>query len=273
MSETTTIDDATRLRQLEAEFERSRVRRDGWTLLIFAFAAVAVLVSVFGIGFGLRAIDESRLSAGGEVVDVVDVELSDFAIDLSSDAVATGGELRIRNTGAMVHNVAVRRTDLTSPDLGAGESGTLDLGDLPAGTYELFCTIPGHAEAGMTARLTVGEPGRDGAAAGHHGGHDLTAEAGAAQDRAMIDSILAFPAETRGRGNQPLVPEILLHSRHDPRGTRGALHRAVPRVGARHLGVALPHPEPRRVRRRHVRHGHRRHREVRRRCRPPLRPR
>ena len=37
----------------------------------------------------------------------------------------------------------------------------------------------------------------------------MTPEEGAAMDQAMIDSVLAFPAETKGRGNQVLEPEIL----------------------------------------------------------------
>ena len=44
--------------------------------------------------------------------------------------------------------------------------------------------------------------------------------------------------------------------RHDHGRSRRALHRARPRHRARHVGVALPHPPPRRERARHVRHGH-----------------
>ena len=44
--------------------------------------------------------------------------------------------------------------------------------------------------------------------------------------------------------------------------SRRALHRAGPRHRARHVGVALPHPPPRRERPRHVRHGHRARRAV-----------
>jgi FtsP/CotA-like multicopper oxidase with cupredoxin domain len=55
--------------------------------------------------------------------------------------------------------------------------------------------------------------GGDAAAAGgstDHSGHGTpTAEEGAAQDMAMIESIMEFPAETEGRGNQPLAPEVL----------------------------------------------------------------
>jgi FtsP/CotA-like multicopper oxidase with cupredoxin domain len=56
----------------------------------------------------------------------------------------------------------------------------------------------------MTAFLTVGEPG----AAAEHEGHGEAADY-AAMDAAMMDSILEFPAETEGMGNQLLEPAIL----------------------------------------------------------------
>ena len=48
-----------------------------------------------------------------------------------------------------------------------------------------------------------------------------------------------------------------VHGRHAQRGARRALLGARAARRARRLGVALPHPPPRRVRGRHVRHGHR----------------
>jgi plastocyanin len=137
----TTPDDTTRLANLEREVERSRVRRDSRTLIIFAVAA--------GDGSG-----------GGTV------EADLFAIDLSSDEIATGGAITVRNNGSTVHDLAVRDTDLIAADIEAGESTSLDLGGLDAGTYQLYCTVPGHAEAGMTTQLTVGGDGAGETAAG-----------------------------------------------------------------------------------------------------------
>jgi FtsP/CotA-like multicopper oxidase with cupredoxin domain len=85
----------------------------------------------------------------------------------------------------------------------------LTLGDLPAGAYELYCTIPGHADAGMTAQLTVGGGGGGEAAADGHSGNGMTPAEGQAQDKVMVESIMAFPAETTGRGNQLLAPQVL----------------------------------------------------------------
>ena len=64
--------------------------------------------------------------------------------------------MTVRNNGTMVHNIAVRDTDLVSADVAAGETTELDISELEPGTYEIYCTIPGHTESGMTAQLTIG---------------------------------------------------------------------------------------------------------------------
>src|SRR3546814_1993798 len=115
----------------------------------------------------------------------------------------------------MVHNLAVADQDLKTADLAGGEVGTLDVSSLAAGEYEIFCDIAGHKDAGMVGTLTVGEGGgsAEGEAAGHGGGGhgaDMTDEEAAALDQAMLDSMMAFPAETEGVGNQELQPAEIM---------------------------------------------------------------
>ena len=45
---------------IESLIKARETRRDLWTLLIWAFAAVALFASAVAIGFGMRAIDESK---------------------------------------------------------------------------------------------------------------------------------------------------------------------------------------------------------------------
>jgi hypothetical protein len=53
------------LEALESLVKARETRRDGWTLLIWAFAAVALFASAVAIGFGMRAVDESKQNAAG----------------------------------------------------------------------------------------------------------------------------------------------------------------------------------------------------------------
>ena len=193
--------DAARLESLELQFQRNKTRRDAWTVTIFGFSALALIASLVGVGFSLRSLDEAKLAAGGGGSKVVEAELSEFAVELSSDSIEPDGSVTVRNTGSAVHNLAVRNSDLVSPDIGPGESATLDLTGLAPGTHELFCAVPGHAEAGMTAQLAIGEAGRAPAAESDSSHEE--------HDKSMVDSIMAFPAETKGRGNQPLAPTVL----------------------------------------------------------------
>src|SRR6187397_980425 len=117
-------DETTRLENLERAVERNRVSRDGWTLTMFGLAAIALLASVLAIGLGIRAIDESKSEVaageggGGEQAGgaPVEADLSEFAIDLSSDQLATGGTLTVRNNGTIAHNLTVRDADVATPD-------------------------------------------------------------------------------------------------------------------------------------------------------------
>jgi FtsP/CotA-like multicopper oxidase with cupredoxin domain len=148
----------------------------------------------------VTAIRGPEASAGVESTSI-DVELSEFAV--TGDLTAPVGQvaLRVTNVGNVAHNLSLKDGPSTL-DLNSGESSTLNLGELAAGTYELLCTVPGHASVGMTAFLTVGE-GQTPTES-----HGNAAEY-AAMDDAMMQSILEFPATTQGLGNQPLEPTVL----------------------------------------------------------------
>ena len=62
--------------------------------------------------------------------------------------------LAATNIGAIPHNVGIRGGPITT-DLQPGASAELDLGELVAGSYELYCDVPDHAEQGMVASLVV----------------------------------------------------------------------------------------------------------------------
>src|SRR5688572_7060359 len=83
-------------------------------------------------------------AAGADVESTVaEIELTEFSItgDLAVPEGAVA--LRVTNAGNIVHNLTLVGGPAT-PDLNAGESATLNLGDMVAGQYQLICAIPGH---------------------------------------------------------------------------------------------------------------------------------
>ena len=152
----------------------------------------------------------------------VSVSMSEFEFTPSTVTVGVGGSLQVTNDGSMAHNLAIEGGPATS-DIAAGASQTLDLSSLAAGTYSFTCTIPGHAESGMTGTLTVSASGAlSGQTGTDHSAHGADTD-WAALDQAMIDGADAYVkavvasieagapsgVATQGRGNQRLVPTIL----------------------------------------------------------------
>ena len=110
----------------------------------------------------------------------VTVEMTDFAYSPSSITVAAGQPvtLTVENIGNIEHDFVVQKIDATTEviqdsgsdahhahgeeqnyDLhvsaGAGETSILQLTVSEPGTYEIFCSVEGHKEAGMIGELTV----------------------------------------------------------------------------------------------------------------------
>jgi FtsP/CotA-like multicopper oxidase with cupredoxin domain len=135
------------------------------------------------------------------------ITLTEFAIETQEVIPAGRVVLDVENKGAVPHNLRVIGGPKTS-DLNNGQSESLDLGDLAPGTYEWFCEIPGHEAAGMKGTFDVVDPDAVGdvLTSGHEDhGEDPDWEA---LDKAMQDSMLAFPAATEGSGNQVLEPTV-----------------------------------------------------------------
>lgn len=74
----------------------------------------------------------------------------------TSPSEAPAGPVTISLTcDTLPHNVVIEEANGTQPIAECDEPGTVTGGvDLPPGTYEYYCGIPGHA-SGMTGELTV----------------------------------------------------------------------------------------------------------------------
>jgi uncharacterized cupredoxin-like copper-binding protein len=81
---------------------------------------------------------------------------SEFAFDPGTIDVAAGSKvtLTLANKGTIEHDLTIDSLaiKLVAP---AGQSQAVTTDALAAGTYEFYCSIPGHKDAGMTGTLTV----------------------------------------------------------------------------------------------------------------------
>lgn len=85
-------------------------------------------------------------------VEAGDLWFSPPEIELSANGTTT---LTLVDTGFITHNFTVDELDLLVVATPRG-SGTVEIIDPPPGTYEFYCSISGHREAGMSGTLIVG---------------------------------------------------------------------------------------------------------------------
>ena len=192
-----------------------------------AIAAVAVLF------LGITSVVNVRQSsgdvqlagaAGGDAAvapTALTVDESEFAITPADLQAPAGSAISITavNVGQAEHNL-VLVDGAGTPNIAPGEEAVLELGALEAGSYELICDLPGHADAGMRASLTVVEGGQapttpTGAVAteDHDDHSDLTPEEMVAGHVEGVQQFVAAATGeieplTEGKGNQLLEPEM-----------------------------------------------------------------
>jgi nitrite reductase (NO-forming) len=84
----------------------------------------------------------------------VQVTEKEFKISLAPSALHAGPvTFQIKNTGALAHDLAIVGGP-KSRLIPAGGTGTLTT-TLKAGPVELYCSVPGHKQAGMDVKTTV----------------------------------------------------------------------------------------------------------------------
>jgi FtsP/CotA-like multicopper oxidase with cupredoxin domain len=185
---------------------------DRFLVLLSVMGVLIVIMTIVAMATRpttVVAADSPSTDAAGEPADVVGPTMAHITLaewGIEGDLTVPPGPVtfELENSGTVTHNFEVEGVG-TSPDITSGQSATWDVGDLSEGTYEVICAIPGHRDAGMRATLTVASGAVAPPAGGDHGA-DADWEA---LDDAMMQSILAFPATTEGKGNVPLVPEIV----------------------------------------------------------------
>ncbi len=104
----------------------------------------------------------------------VDVTLKNFSITLSGgDSLAPGTyTFHVTNNGPLSHNLTINGpgvSDQATPTFASGSTQDLTV-TLKNGTYDFFCSVPGHKALGMDASVTVGSGGSAGGGGSTGGG-------------------------------------------------------------------------------------------------------
>lgn len=185
--------------------ERPPARQDNLLIVGVALAALAFVASAITFGFAARTDDGGGGVQAGAPASA-SISLAEFAITPATVTVAVGGSLEITNAGTIEHDTAVKghediaKIDLISP----GVTTALDLSALEAGTYTIYCTVPGHEASGMSATLVIGDGG--GGVAAPPSTAAMTPEE---MDASAHGRAAAFPEATEGEGGQLLEPTVL----------------------------------------------------------------
>jgi plastocyanin len=142
---------ARRTRLIHPTHQEHPIMRKHTFLLAAVVAASLVVAGCGGDGGGDGGDGGDSGSATG-----VTVVATEFAFDPPDLSVAadTAVQITVDNQGVVEHDLTVDELDLeiyAAP----GESVTETV-TLAAGTYEMYCSIPGHRASGMEGTLTVG---------------------------------------------------------------------------------------------------------------------
>jgi nitrite reductase (NO-forming) len=143
-------------------------------------------------GEAVAAVPAAAADLPGELT----VELDEMTIVPADLEVASDAALEVVNRGVAPHDLVVEGEDAATPMLDAGETATLSLDGLADGTYTVYCSVPGHREAGMEGTLTVGSGGDASAddRAEDHAAADDVASAGYDPSAAPADGFEARDA-------------------------------------------------------------------------------
>ena len=128
---------------------------------VVLFAAQLTSVLVFGVEKSEAKGAESAAGTKGGVVHTIKVQESEFKIILPAQQTLAPGSytFTVHNVGKIPHDLAIEGPKLSGPaktaTIAAGGTAKLTV-SLEQGTYQLYCSIPGHRAAGMSAKITVG---------------------------------------------------------------------------------------------------------------------
>ena len=93
----------------------------------------------------------------GESVTEVAVEGSEYSFSPKTITVKKGATVKLtfKNIGNAIHTWTIDGLNADTGSILPGSSKTIEFDATTAGTYEIYCAVAGHEEAGMVGTLVV----------------------------------------------------------------------------------------------------------------------
>lgn len=133
-------------------------------LVVCVLMFFGMLAAVFVLGkesepeaAGNETTSATQTTETGQAVQSVSVSEVDYKIRLPETTLKPGKySFEVQNQGQVPHNLVIKGTgvDEATSDLAPGVSESLTV-ELKPGSYEFYCSIPGHKQLGMDQKVTV----------------------------------------------------------------------------------------------------------------------
>lgn len=142
--------------------------RLGWFIVgtLALFVAMLAAVEIFGAEPAEKAAAENESKAsspttpsgGGGGAQTVQVSEKEFKITLPSTTLKPGSyTFDLSNDGKIPHDLTIAGPSVSNaktPVINGGQHATLKV-KLSAGTYDFYCSVPGHKQLGMDVKVKV----------------------------------------------------------------------------------------------------------------------
>ena len=117
--------------------------------------AVLLVVLAVLVVLGATGCGNAVAPAGKAANPANTVRMSEFKVVPADLTVPANSTLTLINDGKVSHSYLLRGQGIGTGEIQPSKSGKLLLQGVAAGTYQVYCDVPGHAAAGETGTLTV----------------------------------------------------------------------------------------------------------------------
>ena len=119
-----------------------------FSLILVALVAALALAACGGGG-------SNGEGQEGQTVTVEGLDSFEFDPETLTAGVGQTMNVTLNNTGVLEHNFVIQELGVSLGPIPGGETTSGSFTPSAAGTYEYYCDVPGHREAGMVGTLTV----------------------------------------------------------------------------------------------------------------------